>query len=84
MLLGGDSAHHWRLVTGESRIADVDLTGRPGGCCHVDKKAAERHLERMREFMGLPRTRVLLAHDEPWYKENRDGEAFWPGKIPSV
>ncbi|KAL0068430.1 hypothetical protein AAF712_004508 [Marasmius tenuissimus] len=84
LLLGGDSAHHWRLVTGESRIADVDLTGRPGGCAHVDKKAAEKNLERMRAFMQLPRTRILLAHDEPWYSENKDGDAFLPGKIPSV
>ncbi|KAJ8084905.1 hypothetical protein PM082_003682 [Marasmius tenuissimus] len=84
LLLGGDSAHHWRLVTGESRIADVDLTGRPGGCAHVDKKAAEKNLERMRAFMQLPRTRILLAHDEPWYSENKDGDAFLPGKMPSV
>ncbi|KAL0569660.1 hypothetical protein V5O48_012303 [Marasmius crinis-equi] len=80
LLLGGDSAHHRRLLTGESQIA----VSPSGHCSHVDKKAAEENLKRMRAFMQLPRTRILLAHDEPWYKENKDGHAFWPGKIPSM
>ncbi|KAJ3802517.1 beta-lactamase-like protein [Lentinula aff. detonsa] len=82
ILLGGDSAHHWNLITGESKIAD----GRPGfpsGCAHLDKEAAELTIQRIREFWKLPRTRVILAHDEPWYKENKGGAAFWPGHIAS-
>ncbi|KAG7099955.1 hypothetical protein E1B28_001748 [Marasmius oreades] len=82
LLLAGDSAHHWRLITGESRIAEGPV-GFTGTCAHSDKKAAEEHLERIRAFMRFPKTMVLLAHDEPWYKENKDGPAFWPGQIPS-
>lgn len=82
ILLGGDSAHHWRLVTGESKIA-VGRPGFAGGCAHLDLKSSEENLSRMREFMHLPRTRIILGHDEPWYKENKGGSAFWPGKIPS-
>ncbi|KAF9257078.1 Metallo-hydrolase/oxidoreductase [Marasmius fiardii PR-910] len=82
LLLAGDSAHHWRLITGESEIAEGPV-GFTGTCAHWDRKAAEVHLEYLRAFMLLPRTRILLAHDEPWYKENKDGVAFWPGKILS-
>ncbi|KAE9404050.1 Metallo-hydrolase/oxidoreductase [Gymnopus androsaceus JB14] len=82
ILLGGDSAHHWNLITGESQIAD----GRPGfasGCAHLDKKSAESNIQRIREFWKLPRTRVIIAHDEPWYKEHKGTSAFWPGHIES-
>jgi hypothetical protein len=34
--------------------------------------------------MKLPRVRVLLAHDEPWYRENKGTSQFWPGKITSM
>ncbi|KAF8064008.1 Metallo-hydrolase/oxidoreductase [Lyophyllum atratum] len=78
LLMAGDSAHHWSLVTGENEIATAH------GCAHMDKEAAEEHLARIREFMKEPRVRVLLAHDEPWYKENKDGPSFWPGKIVSL
>jgi glyoxylase-like metal-dependent hydrolase (beta-lactamase superfamily II) len=82
ILLGGDSAHHWNLITGESQIAE----GRPGfssGCAHLDKKSAELNIQRIREFWELPRTRVIIAHDEPWYKKNKGTTAFWPGHIKS-
>lgn len=80
ILLGGDSAHHWNLITGESQIAE----GRPGfptGCAHLDRKVAESTIQNIREFLKLPRTRVILAHDEPWYKANKDTTSFWPGHI---
>ncbi|KAF9077627.1 beta-lactamase-like protein [Rhodocollybia butyracea] len=81
ILLGGDSAHHWNLITGESKIADgLPVFG--GGCVHMDKKAAELTIQRIREFSELPRTRVILAHDEPWYKANKD-TSFWPAQIRS-
>ncbi|KAK1230351.1 hypothetical protein PQX77_006561 [Marasmius sp. AFHP31] len=83
LLLGGDSAHNWRLVTGESKIA-VGRPGFAGGCAHLDHQAATENLARMRAFTKLPRTRIILGHDEPWYKVNKDGPAFWPGKIPSM
>ncbi|KAF9077626.1 Metallo-hydrolase/oxidoreductase, partial [Rhodocollybia butyracea] len=81
ILLGGDSAHHWNLITGESKIADgLPVFG--GGCAHMDKKTAELTIQRIREFWTLPRTRVILAHDEPWYKANKD-TSFWPAQIKS-
>ncbi|KAG6825125.1 hypothetical protein H0H92_004617 [Tricholoma furcatifolium] len=78
IFLAGDSAHHWSLVTGEKEIATAF------GCAHLDKESAEENLMRIRELMKDPRVRVMLAHDDPWYKENKDGPSFWPGKIPSL
>lgn len=40
-------------------------------------------MRRIRELTEMPRVKVILAHDDPWYKENKGGTAFWPGKIPS-
>ncbi|KAG7095747.1 hypothetical protein E1B28_006457 [Marasmius oreades] len=82
ILLGGDSAHHWRLITGASKIA-VARPGFTSGCAHLDVKAAEENLVRMRAFMHLPRTRIIIAHDVQWFEENKGGPAFWPGKIQS-
>jgi glyoxylase-like metal-dependent hydrolase (beta-lactamase superfamily II) len=81
--LAGDSAHHWDLITGKGEIA----VGHPGhfhSCAHQDKEAAEEHIRRIRALCELPRVRVLLAHDEPWYESNKGGSAFWPGKIESL
>lgn len=80
ILLGGDSAHHWNLITGEAQIAD----GHPGGCAHLDRSAAESNIQRIREFWMLPRTRVIIAHDELWYKEHKGTVAFWPGYIHTM
>ncbi|KAJ7584754.1 Metallo-hydrolase/oxidoreductase [Mycena floridula] len=74
LLLAGDSAHHWDLLTGASEIS-CDFHG----CAHVDKEAAAKHIERLREFLGEAKTRLIIAHDEPWYKEYKDTKAFWPG-----
>ncbi|KAG6830368.1 hypothetical protein H0H87_008314 [Tephrocybe sp. NHM501043] len=78
LFLAGDSAHHWSIVTGENEIATKF------GCAHIDKASAEENLARIRELMKNERVRVLLAHDEPWYKGNKDGPSFWPGKILSL
>ncbi len=81
--LAGDTAHHWNLVKGSSAIA----CGHPGHLdetAHQDKELAEQAIKRVRELMQLPRVRVLLAHDKPWYDENKGGPAFFPGNIPSL
>ena len=81
--LAGDSAHHWNLITLESSIA----LGHPGhlhDCAHADKDAADAHIRRINELTKIPRVRILLAHDEPFYTKNKDGPAFWPGKIPTL
>ncbi|KAG6902653.1 hypothetical protein C0995_013778, partial [Termitomyces sp. Mi166 len=84
IFLAGDSAHHWDLVTGKGQIAIHEHMHGFFRCAYLDKEEAERHLARMRELLGMPRVRVLLAHDEPWYNVNKGGGAFWPGKIPSL
>ncbi|KAI0745054.1 beta-lactamase-like protein [Earliella scabrosa] len=77
--LAGDSAHDWRLITGEARIA------RTPACMHVDVDAAEAHIARIARLReDNPRARVLLAHDVPWYEKNKGGDAFWPGEILSL
>lgn len=81
--LAGDSAHHRNLVTLESGIA-VGHPGHLGSCAHHDKEAAEAHILRINELTKIPRTRVLLAHDQLFYSENQHGPAFWPGKIPTL
>ena len=80
VLLAGDSAHDRRLLTGEAGIARHG----PFGCAHVDCAEAEAHLARIRELMEMPRVRVLLAHDTPWWKENQGKAGFWPDVIQSL
>ncbi|KAJ8518995.1 hypothetical protein ONZ45_g3979 [Pleurotus djamor] len=82
ILLVGDSAHNWRLITGDAKI--VMHSGWTYGCVHFDPEQADAHVERIRRMMEIPRVRVMLAHDEPWYKGNVDGPSFWPGEIPSL
>jgi len=76
--LAGDSAHHWKLITGESRI----VTGH--FCAHKDVPRAEETIERIRELSKVPRLKIVIAHDSTWYNENKGGSAFWPGKMPSL
>lgn len=79
--LAGDSAHDHRLLTGAAGIAvHPDL-----GCAHDDKGDAEGTIAKIRKLMEThPRVRVILAHDSPFYKANKGGPAFWPGKIDSL
>ncbi|KAF8227383.1 hypothetical protein L208DRAFT_1405516 [Tricholoma matsutake] len=78
--LAGDSAHHWDLITGKGNIAHHPTYG----CAHVNEELAKEHIRRIRALHELPRVKVLLAHDGPWYESNKDGPAFWPGKIVSL
>ncbi|KAF9454723.1 Metallo-hydrolase/oxidoreductase [Macrolepiota fuliginosa MF-IS2] len=81
--LAGDTAHHWNLITGESVIA----CGHPGhlhGTAHQNKELAEEMIRRVGELRKLPRVKVIIAHDKPWYDENKAGRAFFPGHIDSL
>lgn len=85
IFLAGDSAHDWSLINGNAQISQ----GPPAwpsasGCAHVNKKDAEEHIGRIRELTKEPRVRVLLAHDTPWYAENKATASFWPGKIATL
>ena len=81
--LAGDSAHHKSLLTGESDMV-AHHPGHVHGCAHENKEEAEAHLLRIRTLLSISRVRVLLAHDEEWYRSNKGGAAFWPGKIQSL
>lgn len=79
--LAGDSAHDRKLLTGEARIPHHDVFG----CAHRDPEKSAAHIARIRALMEAdPRVRVILAHDHPWYEENKDKDAFWPGKLDSL
>ncbi|KAI0717291.1 hypothetical protein C8T65DRAFT_642015 [Cerioporus squamosus] len=79
--LAGDSAHDWSLINGTGKIGHHPLFG----CAHLNVAASEEHIGRIRTLMKEnPRVRVVLAHDVPWYEKNKDGAAFWPGKIESL
>lgn len=79
--LAGDTAHDYRLINGESKIADTEGFG----CAHRDKEGAERHMQRVKELKEKEkRVRVLLAHDRLWYEVNKGGPAFLPGKLESL
>jgi len=86
--LAGDSAHDWRLLTpgGGDILTGVndEVRGLVCYCSHSDKAVAADHISRIKKLMEVPRVHVLLAHDGPWYEKNKGGEAFWPGKIPSL
>lgn len=78
--LAGDSAHDWRVLRGEAHFAHHPTVG----CLHADPEESMRHVGRIQELLTNSRVRVLLAHDIPWYNENKGGPAFWPGEIPSL
>ncbi|KAI0783215.1 beta-lactamase-like protein, partial [Abortiporus biennis] len=70
--LGGDSAHSRKLILRESPDkVEVPVDWRLG-CVHMDKEASEDTMRRIREVWGLPRVRVMIAHDTEWYEENKD------------
>ncbi|EJF55789.1 Metallo-hydrolase/oxidoreductase [Dichomitus squalens LYAD-421 SS1] len=76
--LAADSVHDWRIMTGEGKISTEPF------CIHANKAQAEVTIERIREVNKIPRVRVLLAHDRPWYDLNKGGDAYWPGEIKSL
>lgn len=82
ILLGGDSAGDFRLITGEKEIGHyTDING-CFRCIHVDKELALENIQRIRRLLNNSKVQVLIAHDVPWYEENKGGRAFYPGVIP--
>ncbi|KAF7422570.1 hypothetical protein PC9H_010726 [Pleurotus ostreatus] len=82
--LAADSAHFVELFTGEAKVSVGHPAFGPHGCAHSDRELAELHISRIRELWGLPNVLVLFSHDAQWYRENRNGAAFWPGHIPPL
>lgn len=85
LYLAGDSAHDWRLVRGQSDIAcERNEHGHITMCVHVDPETAKKTTERITKLLEYPRVRVVLAHDDEFWAANKDGAAFWPGRLPSL
>ena len=81
VFLAADSAHDWRLLTGEAGIGHHALWG----CIHENRAQAQENIERIKALTGLPRVRVLLAHDKPFVQANEaEGKGYWPDKIESL
>ena len=83
--LAGDSAHDWRLLRGESEIAELkDEHGHVTMCMHIDIAKARLTIDRIKELLNYPRVRVVLAHDPEFWEANKDRTAFWPGRVSSL
>jgi glyoxylase-like metal-dependent hydrolase (beta-lactamase superfamily II) len=79
--LAGDSAHDRKLLYGEAKIPKHDIFG----CAHIDPVKAAEHIKKIRKLMEEEkRVRVILAHDKPWYDENKEKDVWFPGKIESL
>ncbi|PSR71625.1 hypothetical protein PHLCEN_2v12478 [Hermanssonia centrifuga] len=76
--LAGDSAHDWRLITGEEKVGTLL------GCAHECKEDAEEHIARLSEIEKDEKVRVLLAHGGPWYEASKGVKGFWPETIESL
>lgn len=76
IFLAGDSSHDWKLLRGQSEIPEKHV--------EVDRELASDTIMRIRELMKNSRVRVVMAHDDEFYEEFKDSDAFWPGKIPSL
>jgi glyoxylase-like metal-dependent hydrolase (beta-lactamase superfamily II) len=83
IFLAADSAHNWALITGDSHI-NVGAPWDPKFCFHSDVEKAAEHISHIAALWKLPRVRIVLAHDGPWYEKNKNGQAFWPGHIESL
>lgn len=83
ILLGGDSAGDFRLITGEKEIGHYTDVNGCFRCIHANKELALVNIQRIRGLLSNPKVQVLIAHDVTWYEENRGGPAFYPGVIPA-
>lgn len=82
--LVGDAAHDWRLLRGDGDIAVSQHPLHGTVCAHADVDAARDTIKRIKELMKIPRVKLILAHDNEWYDENKTtGEGFWPGQLHS-
>ena len=73
-LLGGDTFHDTRLLTGEKSISTWEQDGK-SYCVHIDKDEAARSIERIRELSSIcerdgVKLEVIVAHDNGWYESN--------------
>ncbi|KAG1804479.1 beta-lactamase-like protein [Suillus subaureus] len=83
ILLGGDSAGDFRLITGEKEIGHYTDVNGCFRCIHANKELALENIERIKGLLSNSKVQVLIAHDVVWYEDNRGGPAFYPGIIPA-
>jgi glyoxylase-like metal-dependent hydrolase (beta-lactamase superfamily II) len=75
--LGGDACHDRRLLTGEKKIGEWEDAHGQVCCIHVDRKAAEATIERIRELESEG-VEIIFAHDDEW-EENPENKARFFG-----
>jgi glyoxylase-like metal-dependent hydrolase (beta-lactamase superfamily II) len=88
VLLGADSCHDRRLLTGEKDIAEWSDPDMPSvtRCIHIDKDLAKQTLRRIRqaehgvaEDLGF--VEVIFAHDPVWEANAKQEGRFFPGRL---
>ncbi|VDC06379.1 unnamed protein product [Peniophora sp. CBMAI 1063] len=85
LYLAGDACHDWRLLRGEMRMAmGKDAHGHAYCLMHTDHSEAVKTIANIRSLVEMPRVRVLLAHDVPWWDETKGDKGFWPDTIASL
>lgn len=87
-LLGGDSCHDKRLLTGQKQVATWSDPSYPGVVCciHKDKARAEETIAAIRRMQLEPGDLnevevVVLAHDGAWEKKAREEGRCLPGSL---
>lgn len=77
--LGGDACHDRRLLTGEKQIGEwTDAEGHV--CCiHVDRKAAEETIRRIRQLEEKG-VEIVFAHDVEW-ENNLESKGRFFGSV---
>jgi len=88
VLLGADSCHDRRLLTGEKDIAEWCDPEMPSvtQCIHIDKELAKQTLRRIRdaeqgvsEELGC--VEVVFSHDPAWEANAKQAGRFFPGRL---
>ena len=85
IFLAADTAHRLCLIAGCGDVCAEYVNPDTGKVqsAHVDLPTAQLHIDRVADLRRNPKVFVLLAHDDEWYAENKEGPAFFPGKIPA-
>jgi glyoxylase-like metal-dependent hydrolase (beta-lactamase superfamily II) len=88
VLLGADSCHDRRLLTGEKEIAEWYNPNMPSvtQCIHMDKELAKQNLRRIRDAEKgvageLGCVEVVFSHDPVWEADALLAGRFWPGHL---
>ncbi|KZV65137.1 Metallo-hydrolase/oxidoreductase [Peniophora sp. CONT] len=85
LYLAGDAVHDWRLLRGEVRMAmGEDAHGHAFCKMHTNHAEAVKTIANIHALTKVPRVRVLLAHDVPWWEETQGKKGFWPETITSL